>query len=85
MPFISLFCIICVIVLFVPKAKVPEVSDPKFFKLPSSAADTAAGYPNGISKLLANILRKFFINDKPFITGLESLPRNPLDCNTLNS
>ena len=50
MPFISSFDIISAV-----------VPDPKIFLcFPASAADTAAGYPNGIKTLLANRLITLF-------------------------
>ena len=51
MPFILSFDIISAV-----------VPDPKIFLcIPASAADTAAGYPNGMKTLLANCLITFFL------------------------
>ena len=41
-----------------------------FFWIAASVADTAAAYPNGIKKLLADDVSTLFINGKPtFING----------------
>ena len=54
-------------------------------RLLTSAAETAAVNPNGISTLFANGLRTFFNNGKStFSNGPKSQPRNPLNSMILN-
>ena len=66
---------------------ISAVPDPKlFFWLAASVADAGAVNPTGIKTLLANGLSTFSIKGKPvFRNRSRSLPRNPPNCNILDS
>ena len=81
---ISSFNIINIGCFAKPEGRIPDSKI--FFLIVPSVADTAAVNPNGIKKLLANVLRTFFIKGKPgFNNSYRNLPRNPPNCPILNS